>query len=73
MRKTITKRAIVEFVVAELKIFPIDKGFHKACENYVRLELKISEAAELNSKLKNFCDHTTKLYRKNRKYYKWIS
>ena len=69
MRKTISKRAIVEFVAAELKIFPSDKGFHKACENYVRLELKLSETAQLNSKLKNFCDHTTKLYKKSRKYH----
>ena len=68
MRRTVSKRAIVEFVVAELKIFPLDKGFHKACENYVRLELKLSETAQLNSKLQNFCKHTTRLYRQNSKY-----
>ena len=68
MRKTISKRAIVEFVVAELKIFPVDKGFQKACENYVRLQLKLSENAPLNSKLQNFCKHTTKLYRQNSEY-----
>ena len=68
MRKTVSKRAIVEFVVAELKIFPLDKGFHKACENYVRLELKISETAQLNSKLQNFCKYTAKLHKQNRKY-----
>ena len=69
MRKTIAKRAIVEFVVAELKIFPLDKGFQKACENYVRLQLKISEKALLNSKLQNFCKHTTKLYKQSCKYF----
>ena len=65
--KSIKKRAIVEFVFAELKVSPSDNGFLKACENYVRLELRISDKAELNSKLKNFCDHTAKLYRKSRK------
>jgi len=62
--KSVQKRAIIEFVFAELKLSPIDDGFFKACENYVRLELRIGEKTELNSKLKNFCDYTTKLYKK---------
>ena len=66
--RSIKKRAIVEFVFAELKISPTDTGFQKACENYVRLELKIGEKCHLNTKLKNFCEYVTKLYKKSRKY-----
>ena len=33
------------------------------------LELKISEKALLNSKLQNFCKHTTKLYKQSCKYF----
>ena len=65
--KLIKKREIIEFVFAELKLSPTDKGFQKAVENYVRLKLRISERAELNSKLTNFCEYVTKLYKKNRK------
>ena len=64
--KSIKKRAIVEFVVAELKISPLKTGpaFQKACENYVRLELKIGEKTVLNTKLKSFCAYVKSLYRK---------
>ena len=67
--KSITKRAIVEFVVAELKIFPQNKEFPKACENYVKLELRMAEKGALNSKLANFCKHVKTLYIKFSKYY----
>ena len=66
--RSIKKRAIIEFVFSELKVSPTDAEFQKSCENYVRLELRISEKAELNSKLQNFCKHATKLYRKSSKY-----
>ena len=68
--RSIKKKAIVEYVVAELKIFPQSKGFYKACENYVKLELRMAEKGALNSKLKNFCSHVGALYKKFSKYLK---
>ena len=46
------KRDIVEFVVAEMKLSPVDDGFDQACENYVKLQLRIGKKTELNAKLK---------------------
>ena len=65
--KSIKKRAIVEFVIAEMKLSPVDKGFQEACENYVRLQLRIGKKANLNSKLQYFCGNVIKFYRKSRK------
>ena len=65
--KSIKKKAVVEFVIAEMKLSPVDTGFDNACENYVRLQLRISKKAELNTKLKYFCGNVRKFYKKHRK------
>ena len=66
--KSIKKRDIIEFVVAEMKLSPVDDGFDKACENYVKLQLRIGKKAELNNKLKCFCGNVRTFYKKSRKY-----
>ena len=66
--KSIKKRDIIEFVIAEMKLSPVDTGFDNACENYVRLQLRIGKKAELNSRLKYFCGNVRKFYKKHSKY-----